>query len=277
MRILILLPFLLLLGGCGNAPLSDAEKKVVGKYAGSFFFFGPAEITLNEDRTATIVNKQSGEKITEKWKLDGERVTIGESNWSLDSALNLWNDDGLPVTLYRQMPFGMNKDTKEFVLGLWAQPNDETDLMQEITLMGKSGTWTYSGVVGPNKNEMVHSIEGKTIEKYVDRRYRVSKTIREDSAVTYGVTTYDVKKGKYKFLEYTETSKGDYTAEFSGKLTGAQSIEWKTVVSPLQGDEMSSIVLYKTDKRIETVSEILTEGEIRVASKTIRIWSEGLP
>ena len=275
MRILISLPLFLLLGGCGNAPLSDSEKKVVGKYAGSLFFFGPAEITLNEDRTARIVNKQSGEKLTEKWKRDGEKVTIGESNWLLDSALNLWNDDGLPVTLYRQMPFAMNKETKEFVLGLWAQPNDETDLMEEMRIMGKSGLWTHSSKMGPNKNEMLHSREGKTTTKYVNRRYFVEKGILEDS-VNYAVTTYDVKKGKYYLWGYSETPAGDYTLESSGQLTGSRSIEWKTVVSPLKGEEVNSKTLY-TENRVEVFSELLKDGEIRIAAEDIYTWSEGLP
>jgi len=66
------------------------------------------------------------------------------------------------------------------------------------------------------------------------------------------------------------------TRQSSGQLTGAQSIEWKTVVSPLKGEEVNANTLY-TENRVEVILELLKDGEIRIAAEDIYTWSEALP
>jgi hypothetical protein len=125
--VLVSLP--LLVGGCGSndeaideipvqkGPLSDIENEVVGEYSGVFPFLGLVEVTLHQDRTTTILNKETREKFTEKWRFDGRKLTIGSSSWWLDHDFNFTSADSPWKKLKRKIVNKVKGDFRYSVRG----------------------------------------------------------------------------------------------------------------------------------------------------------------
>lgn len=117
MRIFVLLPLLIVLGSCSKGPLSDIENEAVGEYSGVFPFLGLVEVTLHQDRTTTIINKETREKFTEKWRFDGRKLTIGSSSWWLDHDFNFTSADSPWKKLKRKIINKVKGDFRYSVRG----------------------------------------------------------------------------------------------------------------------------------------------------------------
>ena len=104
-----------------------------------------------------------------------------------------------------ELPPIPDKVTKEFVMILWDQPNDETNLIDEIKNQGKAGIWIAKRKKGPSKNELVINEEAKITIKFVNQRYMVRK-VTMDNATAYSAITYDFEKEKYRYWEFGEES-----------------------------------------------------------------------
>ena len=93
-----------------------------------------------------------------------------------------------------ELPPIPDKVTKEFVMDLWSQPNDETNLNRLIEkIVPKSGVWKTKREMGLNENEMINSIEGTLTIKFVNRRFVVwnynNNNVTVFAALTYNFNT----------------------------------------------------------------------------------------
>jgi hypothetical protein len=178
-----------------------------------------------------------------------------------------------------ELPPIPDKVTKEFVMALWDQPNDETDLIKEIENHWKSGIWTISRKMGPNKNKLVNAKQAKMTLKFANQRYVVWKFVT-DASTSYVAYTYDFKKEKYRWWEFGENSGGTYDVECSGQLLDGNLIEWESVAAfpPFADDRKVKFrELSKNDKKAEIMVEVSKGGEIIMVFKDILTWSEDLP
>ena len=182
-----------------------------------------------------------------------------------------------PVIEKEALPPIPDKVTKEFVMNLWSQPNDETDIIKEVKAhVEKSGIWTISRKMGPNKNELVNAEQAKMTLKFANQRYMIWEIIT-DTATGYSAMTYDFEKEKYHWWEFGEDSGRDHVAEYSGQLLDGNLIEWESVVFPLEDGKLILREISKTDNKIEMESELWKGGGIIWVSKDILTWSEDLP
>ena len=177
-----------------------------------------------------------------------------------------------------ELPQIPDKVTKEFVMNLWSQPNDETDIIKEVKAhVEKSGIWTISRKMGPNKNELVNAEQAKMTLKFANQRYMVRK-VTMDNATAYSAITYDFEKEKYRYWEFGEESGNSFAMEYSGQKLNGNLIEWESVAFPFFEDgKLKFREISKTDNKIEMVSELRKGGEIIGATEDTLTWSEELP
>ena len=170
-----------------------------------------------------------------------------------------------------------DKVTKEFVITLWDQPNDETNMIEEIKNLGKAGIWIAKRKKGPSKNELVINEEAKITIKFANQRYMVRK-VTMDNATAYSAITYDFEKEKYYWWEFGEDSGRDFFAQYSGQSLDGNLIEWESVEFPsLEDGKLKFREISRTVNKIEAVSELRKGGEIIGASEDTLTWSEELP
>ena len=175
-----------------------------------------------------------------------------------------------------ELPQIPDKVTKEFVMNLWSQPNDETDIIKEVKAhVEKSGIWTISRKMGPNKDQLDNNVESEMILKFSNRRYATWK-VTNNKSYSYSVMTYDFEKEAYYWWEFGEEAGVNFTAEYSGKLLDGNLIEWESVIFPYDGAKIRIKEISKTTERIELTAEISKDGKIVMAGKDIITWSEEL-
>jgi len=190
---------------------------------------------------------------------------------------NQTTDETKPPEIEKEeLPLIPDKVTKEFVMALWDQPNDETNLIKEIENQGKSGIWIATRKVGPSKNELVNTQQAKMTLKFANQRYVVWEFIT-DTSTSYSALTYDFEKEKYHWWEFGEESGSAFAAEYFGQLLDGNLIEWESEVLPLEDGKLKFREISKTDNKIEMVSELWKGGEIIGASEDTLTWSEELP
>ena len=190
---------------------------------------------------------------------------------------NQTTDETKPPEIEKEeLPPIPDKVTKEFVMALWDQPNDETDLIKEIENHGKSGIWTISRKVGPSKNELVNTQQAKFTSKFANQRYVVWEFIT-DTSTSYSALTYDFEKEKYHWWEFGEESGSAFAAEYSGQLLDGNLIEWESVIFPYDGVKIRMKEISKTAEKIVMTGEMSKDGKIVTAIKDIMTWSEELP
>ena len=177
-----------------------------------------------------------------------------------------------------ELPPIPDKVTKEFVMNMWNQPNNETDIIKEIkAYAGKTGIWTASIKIGENKDELVNNQKAKRILKYFNKRYALWKVTSTTNITSYSAITYDFEKQKYYWWEFGEEAGVEVAAEYSGKLLDGNLIEWESVIYPLGGAKIILKEISKTAERIVMTGELLKDGQIIMAVKDISSWSEELP
>ena len=190
---------------------------------------------------------------------------------------NQITDETTPPEIEKEeLPPIPDKVTKEFVMALWDQPNDEANLIKEIENQGKAGIWTMSRKMGPNKNGWLHAEQAKVTLKFANQRYVIWEIVM-DTATAYSAITYDFEKEKYHWWEFGEDSGRAHVAEYSGQLLDGNLIEWESVVFPLEDGRLKLREISKTDNKIEMESELWKGGGIIWVSKDILTWSEDLP
>tara|TARA_B100000927_G_C16442264_1_gene460305 strand:+ start:71 stop:1510 length:1440 start_codon:yes stop_codon:yes gene_type:complete len=191
---------------------------------------------------------------------------------------NQTTDNGKPPEIeIEDLPPIPEQVTKEFVMTLWNQPNDEANLIKEIKNLGKAGIWIAKRKRGPSKNELVTNEEAKITIKFANQRYMVRK-VTMDNASAYSAITYDFEKEKYYWWEFGEDSGRDFFAQYSGQLLDGNLFEWESVDFPsLEDGKLKFREISRTDDKIEAVSELRKGGEIIGASEDTLTWSEELP
>ena len=177
-----------------------------------------------------------------------------------------------------ELPPIPDKVTKEFVMNLWSQPNDETDIIKEVKAhVKKSGIWILKRKKGPNKDELVNNEQARMTLKFANQRYMVWEFIT-DTYTGYSAITYDFEQEKYHWWEFGEDSERDFFAQYSGQSLDGNLIEWESVIFPaFENGKLKIRDISKTDNRIEMVSELWEGGEIIGATEDTLTWSEELP
>lgn len=172
-----------------------------------------------------------------------------------------------------------DKITKEFVMDLWSQPNDETDIIKEVkSNIEKSGTWKISRKMGPSKDQLKDQLdfneEAEMILKFSNRRYAVWK-VTTDKSYSYSAMTYDFEKEQYHWWEFGEEAGNDFSAEYYGKLLDGNLVQWESVVFP-NGVKLRMKEISKTTEKIEIIGYALKEGEILNVVEDSLTWVEEL-
>ena len=110
-----------------------------------------------------------------------------------------------------------DKVTKEFVMDLWSQPNDETNLNRLIEkIVPKSGVWKTKREMSLNENEMINSIEGTLTTKFVNRRF-VVWNYNNNNVTVFAALTYNFNTEKYYWWEFgNESPNGEFYTSYEG-------------------------------------------------------------
>ena len=128
-----------------------------------------------------------------------------------------------------------DKVTKEFVLDLWSQPNDETEIIKEVkSHVEKSGIWKISRKMGPNKEQLVNNEESEMILKFSNYRYAVWK-MTSGKSYSYSAMTYDYEKEHSHVWDFAGQVGNNLAAEYYCKLLDGNLIEWESVIFPYDG------------------------------------------
>ena len=170
-----------------------------------------------------------------------------------------------------------DKVTKEFVMDLWSQPNDETDIIKEVkSHVEKSGIWKISRKTGPNKDQLDNNEESEMILKFSNHRYAVWKMTSNES-YSYSAMTYDFEKNQYHWWEFGGEVGNNFSAEYYGKLLDGNLIEWESATVSYDGVKIKMKEISKSKEKIEMTAQISKDGEIIWAAKDFITWSEELP
>ena len=170
-----------------------------------------------------------------------------------------------------------DKVTKEFVLDLWSQPNDETEIIKEVkSHVEKSGIWKISRKMGPNKEQLVNNEESEMILKFSNYRYAVWK-MTSGKSYSYSAMTYEYEKEHYHWWEFGGEVGNNFAAEYYGKLLDGNLIEWESVIFPYDGVKIRMKEISKTAEKIKMTAQASKDGEIFMAAEDTITWSEELP
>ena len=168
------------------------------------------------------------------------------------------------------------KVTKEFVMTLWNQPNDEANLIKEIKNLGKAGIWIAKRKKGPSKNELVINEEAKITIKFANQRYMVRK-VTMDNATAYSAITYDFEKEKYYWWEFgDESPNGEFYTTYEGQIIDDNAIEWNSID---RSDDLNFKIKHfiRSANTIEMMVEASKDNKPLGVAKDNVLWSKELP
>ena len=170
-----------------------------------------------------------------------------------------------------------DKVTKEFVMDLWSQPNNETNLNRLIEKIApKSGVWKTKREMGPNENEMINSIEGTLTIKFVNRRF-VVWNYNNNNATAYSAITYDFEKEKYYWWEFgDESPNGEFYTTYEGQIIDDNAIEWNSID---RSDDLNFKIKHfiRSANTIEMMVEASKDNKPLGVAKDNVLWSKELP
>ena len=175
-----------------------------------------------------------------------------------------------------ELPPIPDKVTKEFVMILWDQPNDETNLIDEIKNQGKAGIWIAKRKKGPSKNELVINEEAKITIKFANQRYMVRK-VTMDNATAYSAITYDFDKEKYYWWEFgDESPNGEFYTTYEGQIIDDNAIEWNSID---RSDDLNFKIKHfiRSANTIEMMVEASKDNKPLGVAKDNVLWSKELP
>ena len=168
----------------------------------------------------------------------------------------------------RELPPLPETVTAEFIMGLWAKPHDERDLIEELKDEFKSGVWKVVRNIGPSKEEQVQRIEGSFILKSVDRRFSVWEFSYDDGAL-YSVMTYDYETESYRWWELMSDG---FINEYSGKRYWRNLLQWKSVRLSEEDVQTQMRETIRGEKSFKATFEIKRGGELVAYSEDEATW-----
>ena len=170
-----------------------------------------------------------------------------------------------------------DKVTKEFVMDLWSQPNDETNLNRLIEkIVPKSGVWKTKREMSLNENEMINSIEGTLTTKFVNRRF-VVWNYNNNNATVFAALTYNFNTEKYYWWEFgNESPNGEFYTSYEGRIIDDNAIEWN---STDHSDGLSFKIKHfiRSANTIEMMLEASKNNKPLGVAKDNMVWSKELP
>ena len=170
-----------------------------------------------------------------------------------------------------------DKVTKEFVMDLWSQPNDETNLNRLIEkIVPKSGVWKTKREMSLNENEMINSIEGTLTTKFVNRRF-VVWNYNNNNATVFAALTYNFNTEKYYWWEFgNESPNGEFYTSYEGRIIDDNAIEWN---STDRSDGLSFKIKHfiRSANTIEMMLEASKNNKPLGVAKDNMVWSKELP
>ncbi len=172
----------------------------------------------------------------------------------------------------RELPPLPETVTAEFIMGLWAKPHDERDLIEELKDEFKPGIWKVVRNIGPSKEEQVQRIEASFILKSVDRRFSVWE-FSDDAGIQYSVMTYDYETESYRWWSLQPDG---FITESSGKRYWRNLREWKSVRLPEEDMQFRMRETVRGEKSIKVTLEIKKGGELVAYSEDEATWVKEL-
>ena len=170
-----------------------------------------------------------------------------------------------------------DKVTKEFVMDLWSQPNDETNLNRLIEkIVPKSGVWKTKREMSLNENEMINSIEGTLTTKFVNRRF-VVWNYNNNNTTVFAALTYNFNTEKYYWWEFgNESPNGEFYTSYEGRIIDDNAIEWN---STDHSDGLSFKIKHfiRSANTIEMMLEASKNNKPLGVAKDNMVWSKELP
>ena len=170
-----------------------------------------------------------------------------------------------------------DKVTKEFVMDLWSQPNDETNLNRLIEkIVPKSGVWKTKREMSLNENEMINSIEGTLTTKFVNRRF-VVWNYNNNNVTVFAALTYNFNTEKYYWWEFgNESPNGEFYTSYEGRIIDDNAIEWNSTDN---SDGLSFKIKHfiRSANTIEMMLEASKNNKPLGVAKDNMVWSKELP
>ena len=170
-----------------------------------------------------------------------------------------------------------DKVTKEFVMDLWSQPNDETNLNRLIEkIVPKSGVWKTKREMSLNENEMINSIEGTLTTKFVNRRF-VVWNYNNNNVTVFAALTYNFNTEKYYWWEFgNESPNGEFYTSYEGRIIDDNAIEWNSTDN---SDGLSFKIKHfiRSANTIEMMVEASKNNKPLGVAKDNMVWSKELP
>ena len=170
-----------------------------------------------------------------------------------------------------------DKVTKEFVMDLWSQPNDETNLNRLIEkIVPKSGVWKTKREMSLNENEMINSIEGTLTTKFVNRRF-VVWNYNNNNTTVFAALTYNFNTEKYYWWEFgNESPNGEFYTSYEGRIIDDNAIEWNSTDN---SDGLSFKIKHfiRSANTIEMMLEASKNNKPLGVAKDNMVWSKELP
>jgi len=171
----------------------------------------------------------------------------------------------------RELPPLPETVTAEFIMGLWAKPHDERDLIEELK-GAKPGIWKWVRNIGPRKGELVRRHEASVTLKWVDRRF-VAKEFSNDAGVQHSVMTYDYETESYRWWSLQPDG---FISEFSGKRYWRNLMESKSVRLPEEDMQIRIRDTIRGEKSFKATFELKKGGELVAYAEDEGTWVKEL-
>ncbi len=171
----------------------------------------------------------------------------------------------------RELPPLPETVTAEFIMGLWAKPHDERDLIEELK-DDKPGIWKFVRNIGPRKGELAQRMEASVTLKWVDRRF-VAQEFSYDDGVQYSVMTYDYETESYRWWSLLADG---FITESSGKRYWRNLREWKSVRLPEEDVQARMRETVRGEKSIKVTFELKQGGELVAYAEDEATWVKEL-
>ena len=172
----------------------------------------------------------------------------------------------------RELPPLPETVTAEFIMGLWAKPHDERDLIEELKDEFKPGIWKSVRNIGPSKEEQVQRMEASFILKWVDQRFVVQE-VSHDDGVQYSVMTYDYETESYRWWSLQPDG---FITESSGKRYWRNLREWKSVRLREEDVQTRMRETVRGEKSFKATLEIKKGGELVAYAEDEATWVKEL-
>jgi hypothetical protein len=191
-------------------------------------------------------------------------VSCGEEEQNKEQE----NSESNPKEETKELPPLPKTVTAEFIMGLWAKPHDERNLIEELKDHPKPGIWKVIRNIGPSEENQVQRIESSFTLKSVDQRFSVWQ-FSHDDGVQYSMVTYDFETESYRWWELLPDG---FINEFSGKRYLRDLVEWKSVRLPEKDVQMRMRETDRGEKSFKATIEFKKGGELVAYAEDEATW-----